>query len=252
MSWSFRIALIILTFFSLPAKASNTLVTDISSHLISVTSDFTGTDLLLFGSIQSSSEYDLSEPGDIIVVVRGPHREVMVRKKERILGIWANTQSVSLSHVPGFYVIASNKPIEEITDPATLGRLRIGKDKLGIIEKTAGKDTADYEAAVVRQNSQNDLYSYDDAAVIFLGSSLFRTSVHFPANVPVGNYIAEIYLFLDGELISAQTSPLFIKKFGVGRRIFEFANRFPYIHGIVAILIALAAGWIASVLFRKD
>ena len=233
-------------------RADGSLVTDISSHLISVTSDFTGTDLLLFGTVRADLEDDEENQADIIVIVRGPEKEVVVRKKERVAGIWANTKSVVLGKVPSFYASASNRPVEEITSRTTLDRLRIGPDRLVFSSVEKGKDSFDFKKAVIRQQKEAELYTESQSTVHFLGPSLFRTSIHFPANVSVGNYIAEFYLFRDGELISAQSSPLFIKKFGLGRRIFDFAQNYPALHGLAAIIIALIAGWIASALFRKD
>ncbi len=234
------------------ARADGSLVTDISSHLISVTSDFTGTDLLLFGTVLTNTGAEETEQGDIIVVVRGPEKEVIVRKKERVAGIWANTKAITLTKVPTFYASASNRPVEEITSPKTLSRLRIGPDRLVFSSKQKGKDSFDFKRAVIRQQKASELYTDSQSTVHFLGPSLFRTSIHFPANVSVGNYTAEFYLFRGGELISAQSSPLFIKKFGLGRRIFDFAQTYPALHGLAAIIIALFAGWVAYALFRKD
>ncbi len=234
------------------AVADGSLVTDISTHLISVESDFTGTDLLLFGTIRSDASFEGKEEGDIIVVVRGPQRDIIVRKKERVAGIWANTQSVELRKVPGFYASASNRAVEKITTSSTLDRLRIGPNRLVFFSEDSKSKTRDFREAVIRQQSSSELYTSAQNTVLFLGPSLFRTTIHFPANVPVGNYTAEFYLFRDKELISAQSSPLFIKKFGLGRRIFDFAQTYPALHGFAAIIIALIAGWIASAAFRKD
>jgi len=234
------------------AYAAGSLVTDISSHLISVTSDFTGADLLLFGAVRDDETFKTDELGDIIVVVRGPQKDVIVRKKERVAGIWVNTESVEIRKVPGFYASASNRPVSEITTSDTLDRLRIGPNRLVFQTDISKREAANFKDAIIRQQGESELYTSDTPTVHFLGPSLFRTTIHFPANVPVGNYTAEFYLFQDKELISAQSSPLFIKKFGLGRQIFDFAQTYPTLHGIAAIIVALFAGWVASALFRKD
>ena len=234
------------------AFAAGSLVTDMSSHLISVTSDFTGADLLLFGAVRDDETFETDRLGDIIIVVRGPQKDVIVRKKERVAGIWVNTESVEIRKVPGFYASASNRPVDEITTSDTLDRLRIGPNRLIFQTDVSKREAASFKEAIIRQQGQSELYTKDAPTVHFLGPSLFRTTIHFPANVPVGNYTAEFYLFQDKELISAQSSPLFIKKFGLGRQIFDFAQTYPTLHGIAAILVALFAGWVASALFRKD
>ena len=60
------------------------LVTDLSDHLISITSSYTGTDLLLFGAIDLPEDQIFSPEtrGDVVVVVRGPGQDMVVRRKE--------------------------------------------------------------------------------------------------------------------------------------------------------------------------
>lgn len=234
------------------SHAQSSLVTDISSHLVSVTSDFTGTELLLFGAINIDNDEEGPNRGDVLVVVRGPENDVIVRRKERVAGIWVNTKAIEFSRVPSFYALASNRPVQEIAPPDVLNRLRIGPSRLNFRATESEQETLPFEEAIVRQKSLANLYSDQETAVYFLGDTLFRTTIAIPTNVPVGDYIAEFYLFKDGELLGAQSSPLFIKKSGLGRQIYDFAYDYPALYGIAAILLALLAGWIASAIFRKD
>ena len=50
---------------------------------------------------------------------------------------------------------------------------------------------------------------------------------------------------------SAQTTPLVVSKIGVGADIFEFAHRHSAAYGIIAIVMALLAGWAAHLVFRR-
>ena len=234
------------------SQAQSSLVTDISSHLVSVTSDFTGTELLLFGAINIDDEEVGPGRGDILVVVRGPDEEIVVRRKDRVAGIWVNTEALEFKKVPSFYALASNRPVEEIAAPDVLNRLRIGPSRQRFRAVEAEVTSLPFEEAIVRQKSNSNLYSDQETAVYFLGDTLFRTTIAIPANVPVGDYIAEFYLFKDGELLGAQSSPLFIKKSGLGRQIYDFAYDYPALYGIAAIIVALFAGWLASAIFRKD
>ncbi|MDF2365666.1 TIGR02186 family protein [Sneathiella sp.] len=234
------------------SQAQSSLVTDISSHLVSVTSDFTGTELLLFGAINIDDKDEGLNRGDVLVVVRGPEKDVIVRRKDRVAGIWINTEAVEFARVPSFYALASNRPVEEIAPPDVLNRLRIGPSRLHFRPVEPEQTSLPFEEAIVRQKSRANLYSDQETAVYFLGDTLFRTTIAIPANVPVGDYIAEFYLFKDGELLGAQSSPLFIKKSGLGRQIYDFAYAYPALYGIAAIIVALFAGWLASAISRKD
>lgn len=238
-----------------PTVRAQALITDISEHLISITSNFTGTSLLLFGAIDSA----VAGPGDVVVVIRGPRKRMVVRQKDRVAGIWMNIDSVRFDNVPGFYIAASTRPLEELAGKSLLARHAIGLENLrlrGRKVRRSGQgdgvgDIAPYKEAVLRIMQRRGLFKEAPGEVRFLGDALFRTEIHFPVNVPVGNYTAEVYLIRDGRIVSAQSSPLFIDKSGLERMIHSFAVRKPALYGILAVLAALAAGWAAAVVFRQ-
>ncbi|MGC2854842.1 TIGR02186 family protein [Novispirillum sp. DQ9] len=222
------------------------LVADLSRHLVAITTGFAGTDVLLFGATD--------EPGDVVLVVRGPNRDEIVRRKERLGGmIWANGAAVTLHDVPAFYRVAANRPLEDILARPARERHQIGADVLNLrmSGSVAPEDRGEFREALVRLKGDRDLYSYGEGAVNMLANRLFRTELHFPANVPTGTYMVEVYLVRDGEVISAEITPLIISKVGIGADIFQFAHQQSALYGIAAIIIAVFAGWLAGVAFRK-
>ncbi|MBT5659432.1 MAG: hypothetical protein HOJ02_04665, partial [Rhodospirillaceae bacterium] len=100
-----------------PLRA-DTLVADLSSHLIAITTGFHGDEVLLFGATDGD--------GDVIVIVRGPDRDLTVRRKDRIAGLWINNDEIDFDDVPSFYHVASSRPIEEFAPPALRSRHEIG------------------------------------------------------------------------------------------------------------------------------
>ena len=72
-----------------------------------------------------------------------------------------------------------------------------------------------------------------------------------PAGVTRGQYNVEVYLFRDGEVVSAQSTPLFIDQTGLERRLFNFAHDQPFGYGLAAVLMAMMLGWMSSLLFRR-
>src|SRR2546426_9410212 len=107
--WGWCLPLLALTFpWTAPPRAE-ALAADLTSHLIAITTGFTGTSVVLFGATDG--------PGDVIVVVRGPEREITVRRKSRVAGIWVNTQEVTFANVPSFYAVAASRPVPDILSP---------------------------------------------------------------------------------------------------------------------------------------
>lgn len=228
-----------------PAMAASPLVADLSRDQIDITTSFSGTRLLLFGATEGV--------GDVVVVVRGPPRRKVVRKKERILGIWVNRESVTFEDVPGYYFQASTRPLSEIAKNDVLEKHRIGPNRLSLqaADGTSPALADRYRAALLRLNQNLNLYSAPTIPIRITGGRLFRAELVFPSNVPTGEYRAEIFLFQNGRPVSIAKKTLSVRKAGVEAAIFEFAHEHSAIYGISAILIALFAGWLAGALSRK-
>jgi uncharacterized protein (TIGR02186 family) len=227
------------------AEAADPLVVDLSNHLVAITTGFAGTTVLLFGAVEGD--------GDVVVVVRGPTQAEMIRRKERVLGIWVNHAQAVISDAPSYYRVAVSRPLDQIAADSTLERHQIGLDHLRM--KVRRKDLSvsddDYRKALLRLKESAGLYARAPGAVSFIGHRLFRTEIDFPANVPTGIYMVEVFLMKDGEVSSAQTTPLIISKIGVGSQVFDFAMHRAALYGIFAVLLAAAAGWLAAVAFRR-
>ena len=221
------------------------LVADLSSHLIAITTGFSGTELLLFGATEGE--------GDVVVVVRGPEGETTVRRKARVAGIWINRDELRFSGVPAFYRVAASRPLAEIAPNALRQRHQIGTEFLRIQPQRElnSEETAAFRAGMLRNKEALKLYDSDVGRVSFLGNRLFRTRILFPANVPTGNYTVEVLLVRGGQVVAAQTTPMFVSKVGVGADIYDFAHDYAALYGLIAILFAVAAGWGAGVVFRK-
>jgi len=221
------------------------LIVDLSNHLVAITTGFTGTEVLLFGTTEGK--------GDVIVVVRGPESEVVVRRKGRKLGIWVNDADMVFQGVPGYYAIATNRPLEEFLPKRVAARHQIGVDNLRFsAPQDADPAKAEtFREALIRNKVGQDLYFADSQHIAFLGNRLFRTDMRFPANAPVGTYIVQIFLVEDGEVVGAEITPLVVSKVGFEAGVFHFAHRHSLAYGVLAILIAVVAGWAASAVFRK-
>jgi uncharacterized protein (TIGR02186 family) len=226
-----------------PARADG-LVADLTSHLIAITTGFTGTSVVLFGATDG--------PGDVIVAVRGPDREMTVRRKSRVAGIWINTREVTFANVPSFYSVASSRPIADLLSPATAAFYGLGVANLRPeLATPTSPATADaFRAALERNQQQAGLFADHMGKVDFLGERLFRTTITFPSNVPTGTYLVEVFLVRDKDIVSGQTTPLVVSKVGVDAEVFAFSTRQPGFYGAIAVLTAVVAGWLASLPFR--
>ena len=220
-------------------------IADLSEDLIAITTGFTGTDVLLFGTTAGA--------GDVIVVVRAPESEVVVRRKARISGVWLNADSLAFDNVPGFYHVAATRPVGDLLPEPILASEQIGAEHLAVRPQTSVSESelANFTAALIRNKQRAGLFNGQLGEVRLRDRRLFRTEVELPSSVPTGTYRVTVYLVANGEIIDRTETPLEVRKSGFEATVFEFANQHAPIYGVIAILIALAAGWFAGVVFRN-
>ena len=224
---------------------ADAVVADLSSHSIAITTGLTGASVVLFGATDG--------PGDVIAVVRGPERDLTIWRKGKIAGVWANQESVTFANIPGFYAIAASHPLDEIVPPSQAALYRVGVDNLKFEPRSdSDPDRARlFAKATIRVQQRVGLFPSAVGKIAFLGDRLFRTTFSFPANIPTGSYLVEVFLVRDKQVVSGQTTPLAISKVGVDAAVFDFARRDGFAYGAIAVMMAVMAGWIASLPFRS-
>ena len=255
-----------------PAPAPSVATTDqvrvaaaLTNAEVRVDSSFRGASIVLYGAVFNPTD----TPADVVVVVRGPDGPVRLVKKTRNTGVWLNSRPVLFEGAPGFYMTATSRPLSDIADFGQLRREGIGLDHLRInapeesrtvtrygvrdvVVSRLGEDYLDWRRAVIRLREDAALYNTDPTGVTFVDRGLFRAQIELPAVAPTGKYEAEVWLFQDGQPVSATQMDLTVEKVGIERDIYEFSQNRPWTYGILCVLLAAFTGWAASRVFKRD
>jgi uncharacterized protein (TIGR02186 family) len=241
----------------LPAPGER-LVASLSNHRVMVTSSFTGEELVLFGGIEQDSASRPRRGGyDVVVTVTGPRQTVVTFRKARVLGIWVNADSRVIENAPAYLAVLSNKPLEDVANAETLRRLQLGLDNVPLRQR-ASVNIADaasddpFRLAFIKIKSEQGLYREVSNGVTFLTPALFRASIPLPAEVPVGTYEVDVRLFADGAQIARAPAPFEVYKSGFEQVVTVAARDHGLLYGLATAMMAIATGWFASVIFRRD
>ena len=240
-----------------PARAER-LIVSVSNHRVTVTPKYSGEELVLFGSVEKDSSTPATRNSyDLVVTVLGPRADMVTRRKERKFGIWINTDYREFLQVPTYLALFSNRPFDAIAAADVERRQQLGLNNV-LLTQRVGTDYADvvpndaFRSAFVRLRSEHGLYREETSAVTFLTPTLFRTGIPLPAEVPIGTYTVEIKLFSDGTLITRTETAFDIVKVGFEQFVATSAHQDGLLYGAFTAFMALMAGWMASIVFRKD
>ncbi|HEY5966043.1 MAG TPA: TIGR02186 family protein [Xanthobacteraceae bacterium] len=241
-----------------PASAER-LVTSISRHQVLVTSSFTGTAIVLFGTIEPDTPASRRRASgyDLTVTVLGPKQTVMTRKKERMLGIWTNTDSRTFVNVPSYLAALSTRPIELFATADMIRQMQLGLDSF-LLPQQIGADVGDpgpadpFRTNFVRLKTAHRLYSQKTNGVTLLTPTVFRTEITLPAEAPIGSYEVDVRVFTDRLNVARGNSAFEIVKVGFEQFVATAARDYGFFYGIAAAMMAMFTGWFASVVFRRD
>ncbi|WP_083734097.1 TIGR02186 family protein [Sphingopyxis sp. KK2] len=242
-------------FFAIgPARADDPrLVPDVSSRAIDIQYSFTGEELLLFGAILYPDQRLPDDRADIVVVLKGPVRPIVLREKKRVAGIWVNANSIRLRTSPGFYAIGSSRPIDQLVDERTAAIFELGLSNLSM--SPTGFSEAEklqrFENGLVDLYRRMGLFYENPAAVEISEGVLYRARIPVPARVPVGTYRAETFLISKGRVLAVASRNVEIRKAGFERFVALAAQRHGFLYGLAAVTLSLLLGYIASAVFKR-
>lgn len=235
---------------ALPARAEEVLA-GLSQTRVAISTNFSGSEILIFGAVKREEAIP-EEPLQVIVTVSGPSQPVVVRKKERRLGIWVNTEAVEVDRAPSFYAVATSaawsaslSEVEDLRHKVSVSRaIRSVGAPPGI------RDADRFTEALIRIRERSNLFQTRIGSIRFTQATLFDTSIDLPANLTEGLYSARFILTRGGRVVDMHEELINVTKVGLERWLFNLSREQPLLYGILALVIATAAGWGASAFFR--
>lgn len=237
---------------TLPAPAEE-VVAALSQNQVSITTTYSGSEIFVFGAVKRDAPA-VDARLDVVVAVDGPPEPVIVRRKARQFGIWANAEAVKINEAPSFYAVSASGPLEEILSATDDLRHRIGvQSQVRVVDLDESIDPSERDAfreAVIRLREADGLYLEPQEHVRITDETLFAARFALPANLVEGDYRARVFLLHDRVVVDVFETSIAVRKAGLERWLFSLSREAPLVYGLLSIAVALAAGWGASEAFR--
>lgn len=246
-----RRLLALLLLLAAPVAAQEDVVLGLSQDRVRITTNFDGSDLLIFGAVKRESPI-IDPPLSVIVTVAGPSTPVTIHQKDRRLGIWVNAETVEYTAAPSFYAVASSGPLEEILRQTEDLRhaITIPRAIRTVGAASMTQQPQSYVDALIRIRSNRGHYQSLENTVQLDQQTLFRTRIALPSDLTEGSYATRVFLLREGHVVSRFDTALDVRKVGLERWLFTLSRQQPLIYGVLSLSIAILAGWVASAAFR--
>lgn len=230
--------------FAFPAYAQRTpLMIDLAENHVDITTGFSGTNVIVYGVRQGNN--------DVIIELRGPDRTMVVRRKGAVLGAWLNVQSVEYHRVPGYFDYARTAPIRHM--PETI-RHRFGLSGLDFYpdERLSDDDSRRFREALIRNKQAHGLFPLQGRTIEALPAGMFKAVFPLPDNIPMGTYRVHAYMVNDARVTAEIHKTLQVGQVGFSAQVYKFAHDHAWLYALLAIGMALFAGWGAFTFLRRD
>ncbi|WP_299662936.1 TIGR02186 family protein [uncultured Ruegeria sp.] len=243
----------LLCLICMPAYATEEqVVLGLSQDRVSITANFDGSEILIFGAVKREAPIPEGPPLEVIVSVVGPSEPVTVRRKEKRFGIWVNTDSLVVDLAPSFYAVATSAPFDDVLTHTEDLRYKVSIERAirSVGAEMNIRGAQDFSEAVIRIREDEGLYSIRENTVAVDEQTLFRTSIDMPSDLTEGDYSARIFLTRGGAVVSTFETAIGVRKVGLERILYTMSREQPIWYGLMSLAIAIAAGWGASTAFR--
>jgi uncharacterized protein (TIGR02186 family) len=236
--------------------ASEELAVLMSTQDVSISSNYTGARVALFGSIErDAGTVARSGRYDIAVTIAGPASPIVVRNKERFGPIWVNQNQRRYQGLPGYFAVLSTAPIETVANEETRRRRRLGLAYY-FPDLPSGGEARESEAAardaVDRLRAIAGMNAVVERGVTMPRPNLYLAHIELPASAPTGRYSVSVNLLSEGVLLRTAETSFVVRKIGFEAFLAASARDHGLIYGIAAAVLAGFFGFLGNLIFRKD
>jgi uncharacterized protein (TIGR02186 family) len=235
-------------------EAQPKVITSASKNVVEIGLTYSGDKIFFFG-VNPVPGADL-----IIKLTAEKEETVKLSVKGKFGPLWMTVKQYEVTGSPFIYKIHASKPIDQIISKETAQQWELGypavqaRIKMDLIRGTAAPEDAGIVwQGLLKIKERANLYNIveDPARLEISEGKLFKHYFRFPPAATEGRYQVESFCFVKGELVGYGKDVIEIKKVGLEHWLTQTSKNQPVLFGIMAVVIAVAAGLLVGVLFGK-
>lgn len=214
-----------------------------------------------YDGINISVTGEIPTDAEALIRVTGSPEDSRLKEKGQILGVlWMNLESVEFHKVPSVFLIYPSEGVNRFlhAERQKWQDLGIGLEAIGrqavIVSDSRDKDALFEEFIKLKQKS--GLYGTVEDRVHYReekeGMKSFSCSLMLPPSLPQGVYKVEVYAVKDGVIAEYGAEEIEAVEVGIPALIASIAFNHGTLYGILAVLVAVIAGFLTGVIFKGE
>ena len=208
---------------------------------------------IFYGGVELVVSAEVDPDVELALLVTNSPSDIHLRKKGRVWGLfWAPTDDVIFNEVPHLYLLRTSTDIDDLAPEGILRELGLGYEAL---RHPRGEDGADdLFQEFIRLKESEGLFSVSSGTANVESRPASRSertslAVSLPANAPATTYSVQLFGFRDGELVTLGEGNFELRQSKPIAFITLLAQEHGLLYGLLAVVIALAAGLAVGFLF---
>jgi hypothetical protein len=231
--------------------ASAELTTQISPQNIAIKLLYHGTRLNIKGKSNAND--------DLIIKISSDPIAAHMKFKGKAAGLfWMKMGDINFEQVPAVYILATSGDLGSLLQKEQQINEGIGFDsiKTGSKVETSipGMDPERWIDEFIKFKKSENLYSLKEGSIIRhhdAQGNEYQLDINWPYQAGPGTYNIEVLAVRDGKVVAKTRTSLEVARAGIVAKLSYLAFNQAAVYGIVAIIVAMAAGFAVGALFKK-
>jgi len=233
------------------AKPGYGLTMEMTPRHIPVNILYHGTQVTITGTAAAGSE--------VAVKISSPAADAPFKYIGKAGGVfWMKKGDIDFKNAPGLYLLYTTAELAKILSPAELSRYRLGYQPLKAGIELDGQlpdsNQDGWLEEFLRFKKQQRLYNVAEGAAKMKAGAAgneFLLEIPWPYEAAPGLYTVEVFEINNGQIKDSAETTLSVARAGMVDTLAGTAFGRPAVYGIIAIGIALTAGFAVGTVFKK-
>ncbi|MFZ5775241.1 MAG: TIGR02186 family protein [Thermodesulfobacteriota bacterium] len=243
----------VLLALSMPAtRSAQALTCEVNPTEVPITLAYHGAKLTITG--ESAASDDL-----VLKISTDPHDTAMKRYGKAGGLVWMKVGTLEFKGVPGVYLLNTTADLNRILAPAARAEHLLGYEALGAavaIDDPKGEpvDHAKWFDQFIQFKEKEAVYNIQQGTITRQHGkqgNTFTIEVAWPYQAPPGTYNVELLAVNNGTVVDKAATSFEVKREGMVAFLSKMAIDQALLYGIMAVIIAMAAGFAVGAIFKK-